>query len=406
MLSRDNIKKAIADGEIKIYPFEEKNLTGIGYNLSTTNFAFSLNKGVLLTIHHQTTRAGVKRYVMLPANDTVLFFSKEYIEINNNYAGTFHSKVGRVCQGIGRISTTLDPTWKGQLIISVDNPNSKDICFDLDKDSGNIMTLLLHKLDSPVSEPNIHDNNKGRCDLLLEHFSKPYTNKKYQDKHLELKGFITGEFADSLNGFDSFIDSDSINDRYTQKIQQLLELRDRYEKESRIIKEGRYVLGEYGRYFLFKNASEAVLLAGCSLAQMKGLPNVAKLLEEEKKGISKDDLSSAVPKIETYLSIICYELETIDHVRRIEWQNRKIEHFSSEDSELVALRHKEEKKKQLIWFWMPTLLLCIGAIYLVFWTFNQEATVFATIIAGAIPFVVEQWYTNWRKIRDLRGNKK
>ena len=40
MYSRDDIKQAIAEGHLKIIPYEEKNLTGMGYNLSTTNFAF------------------------------------------------------------------------------------------------------------------------------------------------------------------------------------------------------------------------------------------------------------------------------------------------------------------------------------------------------------------------------
>ena len=42
MYSRDDIKQAIAEGHLKIIPYEEKNLTGMGYNLSTTNFAFSM----------------------------------------------------------------------------------------------------------------------------------------------------------------------------------------------------------------------------------------------------------------------------------------------------------------------------------------------------------------------------
>ena len=51
MYSREDIKNAIREGHLKIYPFEEENLTGIGYNISTTNFAFSINRGILLTVH-------------------------------------------------------------------------------------------------------------------------------------------------------------------------------------------------------------------------------------------------------------------------------------------------------------------------------------------------------------------
>lgn len=110
MLSRDDIRLALAEGHLKIFPFEPKNLTGIGYNLSTTDFAFSINQGILLTIHRKITDSGIERYVTIPANDTVLFFSKEYIEVDYTLAGTFHSKVSRVSEGLGHISTTLDAT--------------------------------------------------------------------------------------------------------------------------------------------------------------------------------------------------------------------------------------------------------------------------------------------------------
>ena len=190
MLSRDNIEKALADGHLKIFPFEKQNLTGIGYNISTTDFAFSINLGILLTVHQKTVENGVMRYVVIPGNDTVLFFSKEYIEVDKTLDGTFHSKVSCVSQGLGHISTTLDPTWKGQLLISVNNPTSNDIVFDLDKSGGNIVTLLLHKLDSPVTGNNIHDNNKGRCELLISHFATPSPTLKYKNKHLEVKEFV------------------------------------------------------------------------------------------------------------------------------------------------------------------------------------------------------------------------
>ena len=107
MLSRNDIEQALADGHLKIFPFDSKKLTGIGYNLSTTDFAFSINQGILLTLHEKTTENGIMRYVIIPPNDTVLFFSQEYIEVDNTIAGTFHSKVSCVSQGLGHISTTL-----------------------------------------------------------------------------------------------------------------------------------------------------------------------------------------------------------------------------------------------------------------------------------------------------------
>ena len=50
MYSRDDIKNAIINGKLKIHPFNEKSLTGIGYNISTTHFALSIKSGVLLNV--------------------------------------------------------------------------------------------------------------------------------------------------------------------------------------------------------------------------------------------------------------------------------------------------------------------------------------------------------------------
>lgn len=65
MYSRDNIKTAIDEGHLKIIPYEEKNLTGIGYNMSTINFTFSINQGLLLKIYVDTTEKGYMHYCNL-----------------------------------------------------------------------------------------------------------------------------------------------------------------------------------------------------------------------------------------------------------------------------------------------------------------------------------------------------
>lgn len=40
MYSRDDIKNAIINGKLKIHPFNEKSLTGIGYNISTREMRY------------------------------------------------------------------------------------------------------------------------------------------------------------------------------------------------------------------------------------------------------------------------------------------------------------------------------------------------------------------------------
>lgn len=333
MYSRDDIKKAIAEGHLKIYPFEEKNLTGIGYNISTTNFAFSINQGVLLKVCKDTSEQGYEHYIIIPPNDTVLLFSKESLETDNEIAGTFHSKVSRVCQGLGHICTTLDPTWKGQLIIAINNPTNKEIRLDLDKNSGNILTMLVYKLDHSVTGKNIHDNNKGRCDLLLSHFEKSRKILLKKKEHLELEEFIVNEFANSLNGYDDFMREDMKPDKYTGLVHKLKALKSRLENNLVIIAENRYVLGKGGKYRILRDKEERELLSNCSIFHLKNIKKEDLEREyqmDEIAGDSKEVLS----EIKQYLSIIDYELETINHIRRIEWQNGKIEEYASESSEL------------------------------------------------------------------------
>ena len=341
MYSRDDIKQAIAEGHLKIYPFEEKNLTGIGYNISTTNFAFSINQGVLLKVCRDTSEQGYEHYVKIPPNDTVLLFSKESLETDNKIAGTFHSKVSRVCQGLGHICTTLDPTWKGQLIIAINNPTNKEIRFDLDKQSGNILTMLIYKLEHEVTGPEIHDNNKGRCDLLLSHFAKPkYMWWRKKDK-LELEEFIVHDFANSLNCYDDFMGVSEEQDKYTSTARDLKELKERLEKHLVIIAEERYQLGANGTYRILRNKKERELLSNCSIFHLKGISN-DKLEKEYSISEITGNSKSVLNQIKQYLSIIDYELETINHMRRIAWQNKKIEDYAAENSKLY--RYNRNKK--------------------------------------------------------------
>lgn len=405
MLSRDNIKQALVDGHLKIFPFEKKNLTGIGYNLSTTDFAFSVNQGILLTLHQEVTDKGVMRYVIIPPNDTVLFFSREYIEIDDTLSGTFHSKVSCVSQGLGHISTTLDPTWKGQLLLSLNNPTSQEVVFDLDKDGGNIVTLLLYKLDTTVTGENIHDNNKGRCELLIAHFTKPSSNMKYQNKHLELKEFVQQGLADSLNGYDSFLTPDYPQDRYSIKLKQLQSLRDRLELDRLLIGEDRYKLGGHGKYHCL-NCAEIKLIKSCTLFEFHSILKEAINMEQkEDEGFDAAKLPQACSVIDACVETIDYELNMIDHIRRIQWQNARIHEFASEDSELVKMRRAADKAKRRQRFWLPLLgiILLTAAVFFLLIKFggllenNFIGTMATTVYAPILVLLLQWWWQYWNK---------
>lgn len=403
MLSRDDFIHALADGDLKIFPFDKKNLTGIGYNLSTTDFAFSVSRGILLTIHEETLSSGIRRYVTIPGNDTVLFFSKEYIEINSKLAGTFHSKVSRVSQGLGHISTTLDPTWKGQLLISINNPTDADIEFDLAKNGGNIMTLLLHKLDTPVTGENIHDNNKGRCELLIAHFAKPSSDPKHQEKHLELEHFVREELANSLNGTDNFTSVEAPEDEYSVQLNELYTLRERLKLDRKIIQEDRYVLGSEGKYYCL-NPHEREFIERCALFKIKS-QSIAPLHSGFCDGIEKSALASALPLLDACIDVIDYEINSIAHLRRIRWQNEMVRRFAGEDSELVALRKKStEKKRRLVTWILPGLFVLFTAVlFSSLWRHGVLASTIGTLVvaiyAPISAVLLEYWIKALQKFK-------
>ena len=377
-LSRNDIFDALYSGQLKIFPFDKDKLTGIGYNLSTTNFALSINEQRLLTICTDKNNPQ-KCYVNIPANDTVLFYSQEYIEVDATLSGTFHAKVARVSQGLGHISTTLDPMWKGQLLFSVNNPTSKELRFALSEKKGNLATMILYRLITPVTGVS-HDNSQGRCELLLEHLSSYSGRKRFKEKFSEQKDFIACDFANSLNGEDSFstVLQDKTNDKYSTTLQSLLVLQKRLFAEQKSFRENTYKVLADGEYQIL-NEQEQLLVKSCCLYD-----------DIYKSGHYKTsivycgkDRSRILDAIANVLFLINYEIESINHIIRIAWQNAKIAKYAAEDSELAKAHKKRHKFKQFL-KWIPltlcTILFATLSIFHFVYSFLSDDNYYKVVI--------------------------
>jgi len=194
-LSDRDILKCIENEEIVIYPFEEKNLTPLGYNFTPSEFILSLNNKLLVKIYNNEE----EKYCFIEPNDTVLILTREAITVSKRISGTFHSKVGVVSKGFGHIATTLDPLWQGPLLISLNNPTNKKIKLTIAKISKisnveiqkkisyepvSFVTLMLNKMVS--SALTNHDNKSGRFDLLRNTIEVP--KARFLDKLKFWKG--------------------------------------------------------------------------------------------------------------------------------------------------------------------------------------------------------------------------
>ncbi len=152
MFSDQDIKNNLGKN-IVIHPFREEDLTPVGYNLRPSDFVFSVIKKELIKAND-----GIYE---IPPNDTVLILTEETVWVSGRVAGTFHSKVGLVSKGFGHISTTLDPNWKGPLLIALNNPTSTSLQLPADK---SFVTLIFYEVKTPASK--MHDNDPGRNDIL------------------------------------------------------------------------------------------------------------------------------------------------------------------------------------------------------------------------------------------------
>lgn len=182
--------------DIIIAPFDHAKAKGVGYNFSLSEMVYSITRQRLVPI----CREAQETFFYMRPHETILALSYEYLKVSDRIAGSFHSRVRITAQGVGSISTTLDPGWKGMLLFSLNNPTKKKIKIVLSTrvdgavKPNAIITLVTWRTTSPDSkfsgqtvsdEPlTLHlDNPPMRIDIWSELASKPFRvfrNRDYQ----------------------------------------------------------------------------------------------------------------------------------------------------------------------------------------------------------------------------------
>lgn len=121
MFSDEDIKKALAnypnnpDDGLLIEPYDPKYLTPVGYDLRVGIEGFSWKNKRRIPIEQEGK-------IQIDANDTVVIRTLESLSLSKTVSATIHSIVSNVIpKGLSDISTTVDPGWKGKLLISVHN---------------------------------------------------------------------------------------------------------------------------------------------------------------------------------------------------------------------------------------------------------------------------------------------
>lgn len=193
-LSREDIIAEMKAGNLIIAPAANPNIKAASFDISPSCLIMSARTGNFMRIYSNISRCAKghrnpewhcascrkkgqaptfcpeQQYVYIEPRDTALVLSKEYIQIPSNISGNVFSRVSTVSSGLGHISTTIDPLWRGALLIAISNPSSKPIKLmlrDQTAESIPLATVTLQYLHTPVNPKTIHNAHQpARVDLL------------------------------------------------------------------------------------------------------------------------------------------------------------------------------------------------------------------------------------------------
>ncbi|MEB3281764.1 MAG: hypothetical protein VKK42_22860 [Lyngbya sp.] len=144
---------------ISIEPFDEDHLTPVGYDLRVGYKGFSWRKRNVINIREQGT-------FKIEPDDTVVIETLESVILSPEVGATVHSLVSKVVpEGLSNISTTIDPGWKGKLLISVHNYSDTPTVIEYEK---KICTVCFFEVKSnAVKNPTREIDREDLWRILL-----------------------------------------------------------------------------------------------------------------------------------------------------------------------------------------------------------------------------------------------
>jgi deoxycytidine triphosphate deaminase len=158
--------------KIHIYPFLENNLTPVGYDLSVGDSYASAFKAGRIDI-----KEGER--VTIKPGDTVLITTLEKIGMpqNRTVSALVLSKVSQVSKGLSHISTTIDPDWKGELLVAIHNPSRSSLTIGYRE---NFCTVVFFENKSPATKDCGKDQR--RPDILVNEWTEVVRKSNQKSK--------------------------------------------------------------------------------------------------------------------------------------------------------------------------------------------------------------------------------
>lgn len=172
-LSRLDIDMEIKKERLKIIPFVDSCAKAASYDITPSIIAMSVKAGMLEKVYREPHYNEDRYYILVHPKDTVLIVSNEYLVVPSDIAGYVSSRVSKLVDGFGHISTTIDPNWCGAALIALSNPSNQPLKVYVggNKDGcGNqnqLATITFHYLNTACEKEDIDGIHMGmRLDLL------------------------------------------------------------------------------------------------------------------------------------------------------------------------------------------------------------------------------------------------
>lgn len=151
------------DSKLVLAPYCKKCMTPVGYDLRVGQ--------TYITSNIPEVRRDLKKgeVITIPSNTTALISTLEWIRMPKDkmLTGLIESKVSMVSRGLSHISTTVDPDYRGELLIAVHNHSVQDILLEYGK---RFCTIVFFKNATPATRDC--EKQPGRLDIFLEEFQK------------------------------------------------------------------------------------------------------------------------------------------------------------------------------------------------------------------------------------------
>jgi deoxycytidine triphosphate deaminase len=162
--------------KLVLSPYDEKGLTPVGYDLRVGKTYTASDMGQV----RKDLKEGEK--ITLQPGTTALISTLEYVRMpkNKTITGLIESKVSQVSKGLSHISTTVDPDWRGHLLIAIHNHAIEAIELSY---GDTFCTIVFIRNVSPATRDC--DKQPDRLDIFLDKFRdrsvKAQKTRKYKD---------------------------------------------------------------------------------------------------------------------------------------------------------------------------------------------------------------------------------